>query len=159
MVTHQVVEGRISPGRQTPESRHYSTWLSGRWTPCGPHVSLSKASKILIPRIPTQTLKGCSPSPMCTAFLIYSPSKNYKSFWPRLMACGILVPPPEIKPHTLALSPNHWTASKFPKRGFFFFFKKITKQRDHCGKPEQTQGAAKYWLSFPFPVSSLVRKY
>lgn len=150
MVTHQVVEGRISPGRQTPESRHYSTWLSGRWTPCGPHVSLSKASKILIPRIPTQTLKGCSPSPMCTAFLIYSPSKNYKSFWPRLMACGILVPPPEIKPHTLALSPNHWTASKFPKRGFFFFLRKLQNREttvENQNRPKEQPSTGFLFLS------------
>lgn len=60
MVTHQVVEGRISPGRQTPESRCYSTSLSGTWTPRGPHISLSKAIKIFIPQIPTQPLKECS---------------------------------------------------------------------------------------------------
>ena len=87
------------------------------------------------------------------------PIQEFQIFGPHLMACGILVPPPEIKPHTLALSPNHWDASEFLKRRFFFFLKKITKQRDHCGKQEQTQEAAKCWLSFPFPASSLLRKY
>ena len=39
------------------------------------------------------------------------------SFWPRLAACGILAPQPGIQPQALAvkaLSPNHWTARKFP---------------------------------------------
>ena len=37
-------------------------------------------------------------------------------FWPHLVACGILVPPPGIEPAPSAVkawSPNHWTAREF----------------------------------------------
>ena len=38
-------------------------------------------------------------------------------FWPRRMACGILVPRPGIEPMPPAMqawSPNHWTAREDP---------------------------------------------
>ena len=46
-------------------------------------------------------------------------------FWPRHVACGILVPQPGIEPGPSALkvqSPNHWTTREFPNDFFFFFF-------------------------------------
>ena len=42
-------------------------------------------------------------------------------FWPRCVACGILVPRPGIEPLPPALgaqSPNHWTAREVPKERF-----------------------------------------
>ena len=55
---------------------------------------------------------------MCiiTAF-IWVFNLPFFSFWLRLVACGILVPRPEIKPSPSAVkaqSPNHWTSRKFP---------------------------------------------
>ena len=41
-------------------------------------------------------------------------------FWPCCVACGILVPRPEIKPHAPAVkvqSLNHWTAREVPSWG------------------------------------------
>ena len=38
-------------------------------------------------------------------------------FWPHCMACGVLVPPPGIKPAPPALEAqnlNHWTAREVP---------------------------------------------
>ena len=43
------------------------------------------------------------------------------SFWPCLMACGILVPRPGIEPGPLAVkvwSPNHWTTREFLQVAF-----------------------------------------
>ena len=45
------------------------------------------------------------------------------SFWPRCVACGILIPQPGIKPAPSAVnawSPNHSTTREFPK---YFFLK------------------------------------
>ena len=42
-------------------------------------------------------------------------------FWPRRMACRILVPQPGIEPRPLAVracSPNHWTTREFPWKVF-----------------------------------------
>ena len=39
-------------------------------------------------------------------------------FWPRCVACRILVPPPGMEPVPPAVeaqSPNHWTAREVPK--------------------------------------------
>ena len=59
--------------------------------------------------------------------MLESPSQPLQNqlflFWPRHLACGILVPQPGVEPRCLAVkerSPNHWTAREFL---FFFFFK------------------------------------
>ena len=46
-------------------------------------------------------------------------------FWPRLKACGILVPRPEIEPVHPAVeapSPNHCTAREVPETRIYFEF-------------------------------------
>ena len=49
---------------------------------------------------------------------------NFSFFFrPHCMACGILVPQPEIDPGSSAvkvLSPNHWTAREFPEGNYFY---------------------------------------
>ena len=47
-----------------------------------------------------------------------------------LLACGILIPPPGVKPVPLALegqSPNHWTTRKFPTSEFLKWQEDISK--------------------------------
>ena len=79
------------------------------------------------------------------------PIQEFQIFGPHLMACGILVPPPEIKPHSLALSPNHWDASKFLKRRFFFFFKENYKTERPLRKTRTDPGSSQMLAFFSFP--------
>ena len=69
--------------------------------------------------------------------MLESPSQPLQNqlflFWPRHLACGILVPQPGVEPRCLAVkerSPNHWTAREFL---FFFFQRKLfAKFLAHC---------------------------
>ena len=74
-------------------------------------------------------------------------------FWPRCAACGILVPPPEIKPGSPALeawSPNHWTAREFPETLLFAILHK--KKYSEVKKVPWTESQE----SLVFPLAKLV---
>ena len=62
----------------------------------------------------------CIPFLFIYLFLIYF---TLFYFWPRRVACGVLVPRPGIKTGPSAVrarSPNHWTAREVPQRVFLF---------------------------------------
>ena len=57
------------------------------------------------------------------------------------LACGILVPQPEIESTPLAVevwSPNHWTVKEVPQRFFFF--------------PKEISGYVNNFLFFKIPI-------
>ena len=58
----------------------------------------------------------------CNKHIFCDQEGNFFFFWPRQVACGILVLQPGIEPMPSAVkvqSPNHWTAREFPENVIF----------------------------------------
>ena len=113
----------------TQPQRHWFLTLSGHdldsWGPLSQKTThLDMHSKFCVQG---QLHSGhlCSPPrlPVQGSLVLCPHLEILNLFWPRHVACGILVPQPAIEPLAVqSWNPNHWTLQGSPLKFFFFLF-------------------------------------